>query len=831
MLSLRPFRNPSPGLSDLLNPAAVIDDGVVLNKDGSLTAGWYYKGNDTASATDDEQNNCSARVNAALARLGTGWSSHHDAIRVPSLAYPAPGASAFPDPITNLIDAERRAQFEAEGAHFESRYALTVTYLPPLRQKSRVADMMFEEQKGQKKTTLAERTLTFFKGALAELEDALRSELTIERMVARRYTDEFGRSHENDELLQFLNFCVTGDDHPVNLPPVPMYIDSIIGGREFRSGLTPKIGDKFILPIALDGFPQESYPGILSILDQLPMPYRWSTRFVYLDAYQAKGEIEKYQKKWQQKTRGFFSQVFRTGGGNIDQDALAMAQDANDAMAEAASNHVTFGYYTSIVILMHEDHDILEDAARVVRREIQNLGFGCRFETVNAVEAWLGTIPGHVKPNLRRVLVHTLNLADMLPLSSVWAGEAVCPCPFYPPASPPLFHASTSGATPFRMNFHVGDLGHTVIFGPPGSGKSTAMAFSIAQFFRYRDAKVFAFDKGRSVYALAHAAGGQHYDIAGDDSPLAFAPLSRIDDERERAWAEEWVANLIELSGMPMNPERRSTIHQALKVLADAPSDSRSITDLRTGIQDKAMREALDAYTIDGSIGKLLDHKEDNLELGRFNAFEMEELLNMGERAVLPVLSYLFHRIERALDGSPAMISLDEAWVMLGHKIFREKIREWLKVLRKANCLVLLGTQNLSDAQASGILDVIMEACPTKIFLPNESAMQHGGGSVLGPYELYSTFGLNQRQIEIIATAVPKRHYYVVTANGRRLIELGLGPVALSFVAVSSKKDVARVRALIAEHGADWPYRWMEIRHANFAPYLTTEPQPELVTQ
>jgi len=341
---------------------------------------------------------------------------------------------------------------------------------------------------------------------------------------------------------------------------------------------------------------------------------------------------------------------------------------------------------------------------------------------------------------------------------------------------------------------------------------------------------VFAFDKGRSLYTLTHAVGGQHYDIAGEGSTLAFAPLSRIDDERERAWAEDWVATLIELVGVPMTPERRGSLNTALRVLSHAPANARSITDLRTTIQDKTLQGALDTYTIDGAYGKILDHTEDNLELGRFSTFEMEELMQMGDRAVLPVLLYLFHRIERSLDGNPTLIEIDEAWVMLGHKVFKDKIFEWLKVLRKANAIVLLGTQNLSDAVKSGILDVIMEACPTKIFLPNPDAMQHGVGGVSGAFELYAAFGLNQRQIEIIATAIPKRHYYVVSAGGRRLIELGLGPVALSFTAVSSKKDLARVRSLMAHHGEQWPYRWMEERRANFASYLESEPQPELVT-
>ena len=135
-------------------------------------------------------------------------------------------------------------------------------------------------------------------------------------------------------------------------------------------------------------------------------------------------------------------------------------------------------------------------------KTIQNLGFSCRVETINAVEAWRGSLPGDGYSNMRRIMLHTLNLADMLPITSVWAGLRENPSAMMPKHSPPLLFAATSGATPFRVNLHVSDLGHTLIVGPSGAGKSTALGLIAAQWFRYPRAQVFAFDRGYSMWLL-----------------------------------------------------------------------------------------------------------------------------------------------------------------------------------------------------------------------------------------------------------------------------------------------------------------------------------------
>jgi len=137
-------------------------------------------------------------------------------------------------------------------------------------------------------------------------------------------------------------------------------------------------------------------------------------------------------------------------------------------------------------------------------------------------------------------LVHTLNLAHLMPLSPVWAG----PARNAHLDGPPLLLAETSGSTPFRLSTHVGDVGHMLIVGPTGAGKSVLLALLALQFRRYAGAQVFVFDKGNSTRAAVLAMDGTHH-VLGADGTLAFQPLRGIDDPATRSWAAEWIGALL----------------------------------------------------------------------------------------------------------------------------------------------------------------------------------------------------------------------------------------------------------------------------------------------
>jgi type IV secretion system protein VirB4 len=799
MLSLKGFRSKAKGLPDLLPYAVLAAPGVVLNKDGSFLAAWEFEGRDTASSTEEELDYVAEQVNQALLQLGNGWMLHVDAVRRPATSYPREDQSFFPDLATKMIDDERRAFFEGAEC-FVTTTILIATFNPF---GAGLSAGFLGSRAG------LDKLLTEFQTRADHLEAALSGVLRMSRLEEYQMEDEFGQTNLFSTVLSHIEDCITGEFRPVAVPPIPMYLDALLGSQDLVGGLAPRMGGKHIAVLAIDGFPQASWPAMLEVLSGLPLSYRYSTRYISLDQRDAVNAVDEYRKVWQQMIFRFVDKYFDNPNAKANRDAAAMTEDAEQAKTEAQGGLLSFGYLTSTIILRHEDEEFLHKEVQYVGRALNNLtGFGWRLETYNAVQAFLGSLPGLAYANVRRPLMSTKNLAHLLPLAGVWPGAAECPCPFYPPESPPLMICTTGGSTPFRLNLHEGDLGHTLIFGPTGAGKSTLLASIAAQFRRYRDAQLFVFDKGMSMFPLCLAAGGRHYDV-GEEGALAFAPLDRIgESDAELSWACEWVVNLLELQGIKVLPNHQNAVYLAMRRLSHNPPGHRSLTDFYNVLQDLGLKEALQHYTGKGAMGWLLDAEQDTLGLEKFLVFEIEELMNLGEKNLIPVLLYLFHRIEKSLAGQPTLLILDEAWIMLGHPVFRAKIREWLKVLRKANCAVVLATQSLSDAARSEIMDVLAESCPTKIFLPNLEARNET------QRDQYLKLGLNTRQLEIIARATPKRDYYVVSPSGRRQMQLALGRKALAFVGASGKEDIARIKELHRQYGPEWVHHWLAARHA-----------------
>lgn len=819
--SLKKHRSKDEGFSDLLNYASPIAPGVILNKNGSLMMAFLYKGDDNASATEKQREIVAIRINQAMAGLGSGWMIHTDAVRRSADKYSSFTDSCFTDDVCEAIDEERRRFFNGLGEMYEGYFVLTITYLPPLLAQRKFIEMMFDDDEANtSKTKHGEEILKTFKRDCKGIESILSTAINLQRLMPYEHENEDGSVVIYDDFLRWLQFCISGDNNPVILPKNGMFLDKVIGGREFYSGVVPKVGNKFIQVIAIDGYPLESYPGILSTLAEQPCEYRWSNRFIFMDRSEAISHLDGYRKKWKQKVRGFIAQVFNTGKDNINLDASSMVTDGINAIAEIESGLVAEGYYTSVVIIMNEDRAVLDRSAEIISKSISRLGFTSRIETINTVDAYFGSLPGHGVENVRRPLINTLNFSHIIPTSSIWAGKEKAPCPYYPDNSPALARVVTSGSTPFRLNLHVDDLGHTLMIGPTGAGKSTHLSFLAAQFRRYKGMAIYAFDKGNSLYPLAAAIraktkgkSGLHFGIGSDENRLSFCPLQFLSSRSYRAWAADWIDTILLLNGLSTTVSQRNEINNTLVSMNE--NNGKSITDFTHAIQDNKIREALQQYTVDGAMGYLLDAESDNLSLSDFTVFEIEDLMNLDNKYALPVLLYLFQRIEMSLNGQPSVLILDEAWLLLGHPAFREKIREWLKVLRKANTIVILATQSLSDAVNSGILDVIVESSATKIFLPNPTATEEETA------KLYQKMGLNSRQIEIIAGAVPKRQYYLVSREGRRLYDLALKPLALSFVAASDKESIKEIKKIETEFGDGWVEQWLLKRNLNLNNYIS----------
>lgn len=806
--AFREHRSDLSDPGDLLAWAFLVDDGVVLTKDGSFMAGWRYQGPDVSASTHGELNLLSRRINDALLPFADSWMLHVDAVRRPATEYARDLPGGFPEPITRLIDDERRAGYESDRRHFETESFIVVTHTPPDEIYSRLGTLFIQ---GEEPLTLDwARVLETFRESAFAIESALSGRLRMERL-------------DSAALLTHLHACVTGLHHPVTPPPHGSYLSCVLADQPIAGGFRPRVGEMHIRPVAVMGYPHESEPGMLDVLNGLGLSYRWSNRIIPLGRETADREIKRIEHRWYQKRKSVAAWVREILSNTqsrdraaeerwLDQHAVRMGDDTASARAENASGEVRFCYHTSTLVVMAPTAQEADHGASELVKALNEAGFGARVETVNALEAYLGSLPGHGYPNIRRSLLASTNIADLLPTTGIWPGLAMNPSQYFPEESPALMWTATEGSTPFRLNVHDSDVGHTLVVGRTGAGKSVLVEALAAQWMRYPGAQLFYFDHGYSAWLLSKACGWTHYDVAasGSDS-IGFQPLARVDDPVERAWAAEWLETIFDLHGVRLTSVQRERVDGALRLLGGMEREHRTFTDLRVQLQDPVLQEVVRYYTLEGNLGYLLDARSDCLDDAHAQIFELKHLLGMGDKVLVPTLLYLFRRVERRLEsGRPTLIPIEELWAPLMRSIFAERIDQWLLTLRKQNAAVILVAHSVNQLHQLPNRHVLVESCPTKIFLPNPEAR----GEELS--RLYKELGLNEREVETLAESVPKKHYYFRSLRGSRRFELELGPLALSFMAPGggATMDETRrhVEALADRHGDGWTQVWLRDR-------------------
>jgi type IV secretion system protein TrbE len=764
MRFLDEYRKKPISLADHLPWAALVARGIILNKDGSFSACVRFRGPDLESSTSEELMAVRARLNNMLKRLGTGWCLHMEARRRVADAYPK---SDIVNPIAWLVDQERCALFDAAGSSFETDHIATLTWLPPQDDLRKAENFLFQNRVNNSRDW--RETLALFQREIGILVDLMADALPEARLMS------------DGETLTYLHACISTKDHKVAVPETPVFLDAQLSDTALEGGISPKLGDQHLRVVGIRSFPAKTLPGLLDALGQLPFTYRWVARWIALDKAGAESELLRLRKRWFAKRKGIGTlmreAITKEDVPLVDTDAAAKTDECDGALEALGAEVCAFGWLTLTVTVMDANEGKAVDKARAIEASLNGQGFVAKTEDLNAVEAWLGSLPGEPYADVRRPMISTLNLCDLLPVSAVWAG----PTHDMHLNASPLLIAETSGATPFRLALNVGDVGHSMIIGPTGAGKSALLAFMALQWMRYQGAKVIFFDKGRSARAVTHCAGGRWHAL-GPEGKFALQPLARIDEVGERAWAAEWIAETVTAAGIQITPKHREETWAALGSLGEAPKSQRTLSIFSALCQARDITAALEPFTLKGPHGCLLDADQAPDALSFFETFETEDLMATPS-AVGPVLTALFHEIERSFDGSPTMLVLDEAWLFLSETGFCAKIREWLKTLRKKNVAVVFATQSLDDVVRSPIATTLIESCPTQIFLPNPRALEPASA------DLYRLFGLNKRQLELLAFAAPKRSYYVRQPRGRRMFDLRLSGAALAVCGASSPED------------------------------------------
>jgi type IV secretory pathway VirB4 component len=804
--------------SDYIRYALPMGNGVIRLKGNGYLRSYAYRGPDLSTSSWSELQWRSDRLGSLLRALDDQWSIHVDAFRVPSRDYPMDGF--WPDRLTYLLDQDRRVRYQTEGAHYETRYVLSLAYYPRRAKQQRAIARMFYDSPSLEVGS-DDAAEAYFREVTDRLASDARQTLnSFEPLGWMEAVNALGRPLLYDETCSFLSYCVRGETHPIALvPDEPNFLDGIIAADDVRTGWDLRVGKKWVAVLTIEGYPGYSYPGILDALAEQPLEYRFSQRFVPLSKRQADARLAWLEKGWGIVSLGGVGLLLGGAVAQRDDTALSYKEDARQSRAEAKLG-LMYGSYLAQVVLHADSRDERDRGAEHLRKAVEGIdGFSVRVETENVTEAFLASLPGERDASeYREAKVSITNLGHMLPLTSIWAGPVNHPNPRFGKDASPLLTVTTNGITPLRAEPYVGEVGHLGIFGVTRGGKSTLLMALVAAFLsRYRNARVFQYDVGFSAYKYCQAAGGTHYRIGSQDGPQ-LAPLTGARDPERRRQVIQEFTETYEINRQ-MTVEQQRELREALTTLVNVQGEA-SFSDLAIAVQDEAIREVLAGYE-----NSFLDARTDTLDFAKaikegrtpYFVFEYEELGLNNTRLTQPFIMYTQRRIWEALNddaSDPSMVIFDEA-----HKAFKmRRMAEFFEDLARTSGKKLgqlvFATQDTLELMSSPAGPAIVNLLATKIFLGNPEATTDINKNA------YHALGLSDVEIDTIARMEPYT-YMMKNRHGTRVFTLELSPFELAFFAGAGPDDKRRVDNAMHHAGASWPAQYMrELQDPRLLPYI-----------
>ena len=768
--------------SEVLNWETILAPGVLGCKDGSLVAGWALTGIDIETMSEDEVAPKLDRIAQAFQGFGDGetfWvilDRRHGSLEPELLAEHVTQA-------TSIVANEIEDYFTQPGTLLENKLWLFYQYKPEF------ADLPFAEQRAE------------FEDRTGMIEDRLRVVFGMERLRSETSVTVAGEPCELDPLVGALDRIatlssraapVTGSGDVAEVAP----IDILLSEELDQGGLFDRlsVATRPVETLAFDSMRASISWGILRQLESLPLEYLWISRFACQSPHKARARAEQARKERHQRSVNLKDQLVHGETQRYDMHAEQRVDEADEWIAAIDSGADGFGTYCAQVRLHGAAGQLEEDFAKdisTVTKAFADIGIESRRERINGLEAWLGSLPGHANHNQRTSVVSTSSWAGLLPIRSIWQGEALAPLPSLRTGTRALVPARAVTGEAFHFNLHREDLGHTLVLGPSRSGKSVLLGLLATRWLRYENAQVIMFDKQCSSRHLAHAQGGTFIDLDPSQSS-GIAPFKSLNDLGEE-WALRWITTMAKSQGVTVGAATTRSIQGGLSLTSKETTPS--LRRFSENVEDQAVKDAVNVFTV-GDRGQFFNAGGLDVDWKPFTVFECHELLK-GEDAVLAelALDYVFARVEQQLASSkPTLIIIDEAWAFMRHAMFRERLLSWIKEAGKLNVALVLASQSISDISKSDLKDHLLENSATRIFLPNDMA---ASAELRDSYE---RLGLSGEQIEMVAAIRPKAHYYIMKSEGARVVDFCLGPVTLAIIGQTSRTASTRAASFPPGH-------------------------------
>nr|WP_312991438.1 VirB4 family type IV secretion/conjugal transfer ATPase [Brevundimonas diminuta] len=585
--------------------------------------------------------------------------------------------------------------------------------------------------------------------------------------------------------LEFLSELYNGEQRPVLLPHQDLgaylpYRRVSFGQETVELSAAGHLPRSFLGLVSIKDYPSWSAPGMFDELMRLPVELTVTQSFAFVERQAALERMNLALRRMR----------------SAEDEAVSLRGELAQAKDDVAAGRAGYGEHHMTIAVRGDSPAAVDAGVAEVTAAMADMGVVAVREEIALEPAFWAQFPANFKYIARRGLVSTNNFAGLASIHNFPTGQ-----PSGAHWGDAVTLLETTAAGPYFFNFHQGDLGNFTVIGPSGSGKTVVLNFLLAQA-RKLDPRIIFFDKDRGAELFIRAIGGR-YDLLRPGQASGLNPLQLEDTPANRGFLVDWLAQLA--GGADVTDMER--IRDAVSANFDQPLEHRRLRYLAELFRGDRRPQAGDLWSRlrpwwgDGERAWLFDNPTDLTDLtARTVGFDMTVLLD--DPAVrTPAMMYLFHRVEERLDGSPAIIVVDEGWKALDDEVFVRRIKDWEKTIRKRNGIVGFATQSAQDALESRIASAIVEQAATQIFMINARARAE---------DYVQGFGLTPHEFDLIRTLPDSAHCFLIKRGGESVVaRLDLSGEKDILTVLSGRERTVRLLDELRASTGDDPNAWM----------------------
>lgn len=646
----------------------------------------------------------------------------------------------------------------------------------------------------RKKKVAAEST-KFQARAKQELETAVRQLRTSfgqygARVLGMRNVETpTGEVIQSSEILEFLYGLIHQDWGKPFSPPRQDLRRALARGSRLAFSLQRadvEIRDASLKPrygamLGVVEYPPGTAATMLDVLAHLPV------ELVVTQSYEFANRAGVLEQMKRQKSRY----------KSAEDAAESLADQLQEARDGLASNRFAWGYHHLSVLVLERSRDDLAEAVSLVSQELGAMSIKTTREVAHLEPLYWAQLPANTRYIGYRAGITTLNLACLFSGHAFPEGRAAGNH-----WGPALTVLETRSGTPYFLNLHVQDVGHTFVLGQTGSGKTTGLGFVVAQSMRV-DPNVVLFDKDRGAEILISATGGD-YTVIRDKTPTGWNPFALPDTAATRTFLRQLLMLMVSPKE-DVPPAEREALAKAVDSMFQLDPADRRLSALDAFVQitseQNSLKRRLAPWHSKGDLAWVFDNAKDDFKLSnRVQGFDLTTIL--GDAAAAPaVVWYLFHQTQRALTGKPTIIWFEEGWYFLDNPLFKQIIKDLLLTIRKRNGLVIFSMQRAQNAMSSELGRTIIEQCPTRIFFPSPQASTD---------DLVEGMKLTPREAEVVTKLGLTSRCFLVRQDNHSVVcrlDLDEMPEVVAVLSANTKR-LEKLDELRSQFG-DAPAKWL----------------------